>query len=299
VRTLRTIAELKAALAQPRRAARRIGLVPTMGAFHEGHLALMRRARSECDEVIVSLFVNPTQFNDGSDLAGYPRDEQRDAAIAAEERVDFLFAPSTAEMYPRGFATTVSVGGIADVLEGALRGRGHFDGVATVVTKLFTIVAPDVAFFGQKDVQQTLVIKQLVSDLNLPLEIEVCPTIREPDGLALSSRNLRLAPDERVRATGLSHSLAAAQALVAAGETDVATILETAHAELDDPLIETDYFQIVNPATLEPINSISGPALALVAARVGQVRLIDNQTLSTDPTSSRPPVAAGSNTRSD
>ncbi len=203
MRTLRTIAELKAALAQPRRAGRRIGLVPTMGAFHEGHLSLMRRARSECDEVIVSLFVNPTQFNEASDLAAYPRDEQRDAAIAAEQRVDYLFAPTAAEMYPHGFATTVNVGGIAEALEGAQRGRGHFDGVATVVTKLFTIVAPDVAYFGQKDAQQTLVIKRVVRDLNLPVEIEICPTVREPDGLALSSRNLRLTPNERIRALAL------------------------------------------------------------------------------------------------
>jgi len=299
MRTLRTIAEMKAALAQPRRAGRRIGLVPTMGAFHEGHLALMRRARSECDEVIVSLFVNPTQFDDGTDLAAYPRDEERDAAIAAEQRVDYLFAPSPTEMYPEGFATTVSVGGITDVLEGAHRGRGHFEGVATVVTKLFTIVTPDVAYFGQKDAQQTLVIKRLVRDLNLPVEIEICPTVREADGLALSSRNQRLAPDERASATALSRSLAVAQALVAAGETDVATVLAAAHAELEDPLIQTEYLHIVDPATLEPISSITGPALALVAARVGRVRLIDNQTLSIDPTSSRPPVAAGSNTRSD
>jgi pantoate--beta-alanine ligase len=171
--------------------------------------------------------------------------------------------------------------------------------VATVVTKLFMIVAPDVAYFGQKDAQQTLVIKRLVRDLNLPLEIEVCPTVREPDGLALSSRNLHLAPDERVSATALSRSLATAQAVVEAGETDVETILAAAQAELEDPLIQVEYFQIVNPATLEPISNVSGPALALVAARVGQVRLIDNQTLSMDPTSSRPPVAAGSNTRSD
>lgn len=299
MRTLRTIAELKAALAHPRRQGRRIGLVPTMGAFHNGHLALMRRARSECDEVVVSLFVNPTQFNERADLISYPRDEQRDAVIAAEQRVDYLFAPSAEEMYPQGFATTVSVGSIAEVLEGAHRGRGHFDGVATVVTKLFNIVAPDVAYFGQKDAQQTLIIKRLVRDLNLPLEVEVCPTVREPDGLALSSRNLRLSPDERERATALSRSLAAAQALVATGETDVPTLLAAARAELEDGGVQTEYFQIVNPATLEPMNSISGPALALVAARVGQVRLIDNQTLSTDPTSSRPSVAAGSSTRSD
>jgi pantoate--beta-alanine ligase len=298
MRTLRTIAELKAALAQPRREGRRIGLVPTMGAFHDGHLALMRRARSECDEVVVSLFVNPAQFNEESDLAAYPRDEQRDAVIASEQRVDYLFAPSVEEMYPQGFATTVSIGGIAEVLEGAHRGRGHFDGVATVVTKLFTVVAPDIAYFGQKDAQQTLIIKRLVRDLNLPLEIEVCPTVREPDGLAMSSRNQRLSADERQRAAALNRSLEAAQELVAAGETDVPTIVAAADAELERDSVQTEYFQIVNPATFEPINSISGPALALVAARVGQVRLIDSQTLSTDPTSSRPPVAAGSNTRS-
>ena len=298
MRTLRTIAEVKAALAQPRRAGRRIGLVPTMGAFHEGHLELMRRARSECDEVVVSLFVNPAQFNEGSDLAAYPRDEQRDAVTAAEQRVDYLFAPSAEEMYPQGFATTVSLGGIAEVLEGVHRGRGHFDGVATVVTKLFTIVAPDVAYFGQKDAQQTLIIRRLVRDLNLPVEIEVCPTVREQDGLAMSSRNRRLSDDERQRATALSRSLAAAQELVAAGETDVPTILAAADAELEQESVQTEYFQIVNPDTLEPINSISGPALALVAARIGQVRLIDSQTLSTDPTSSRPPLAAGSSTRS-
>lgn len=299
MRTLRTIAELKAALAQPRRAGRRIGLVPTMGAFHEGHLSLMRRARSECDEVVVSLFVNPTQFNERADLAAYPRDEERDAVIAAEQRVDYLFAPTAEEIYPRGFSTTVSVGGIAEVLEGAHRGRSHFEGVATVVTKLFTIVAPDVAYFGEKDVQQTLVVKRLVSDLNIPVEIEVCPTVREPDGLAMSSRNELLSADERRRATALSRSLQAAQALVAAGETDAPTILAAAHAELEQQSVHPEYLQIVNPATLEPINTIDGPALALVAARVGQVRLIDNQTLSTDRTSSRPPLAAGSNTRSD
>jgi pantoate--beta-alanine ligase len=298
MRTLRTIAELKAALTQPRRTGRRIGLVPTMGAFHDGHLALMRRARSECDEVVVSLFVNPTQFNEGSDLDAYPRDEERDALTAAEQRVDYLFAPSVEEIYPEGFATTISVGGIAEVLEGAHRGRGHFDGVATVVTKLFTIVAPDVAYFGEKDAQQTLIIKRLVRDLNLPVEIEVCPTVREQDGLAMSSRNLRLSADERQQATALSRSLAAAQDLVAAGETDVPTILAAADAELEQQAVQAEYFQIVNPSTLEPINSISGPALALVAARVGQVRLIDSQTLSTNPTSSRPPLAAGSNTRS-
>ena len=299
MRTLHTIAELKAALAQPRREGRRIGLVPTMGAFHDGHLSLMRRARGECDEVVVSLFVNPTQFNDGSDLAAYPRDEQRDAVLAAEQQVDYLFAPPVQEIYPHGFATTVSVSGVSELLEGAHRGRAHFDGVATVVTKLFTIVAPDVAYFGQKDVQQTRVIRRLVQDLNLPVQIEVCPTVREPDGLAMSSRNLRLTADERQRAGALSRALTLVQALVAAGETDTARILAAGQAELEQARVQTEYLQIVDPETLEPMTRVEGPALAVVAAWVGQIRLIDNKPLSTGPTSSRPPVAAGSNTRSE
>jgi pantoate--beta-alanine ligase len=298
MRTLRTVAELRAALTQPRREGRRIGLVPTMGALHEGHLSLMRRARSECDVVVVSLFVNPTQFNESSDLAAYPRDEAQDAVAAVDERVDYLFAPAADEIYPDGFATTVSISGITEVLEGVHRGREHFEGVATVVSKLFNIVAPDVAYFGQKDAQQTIVIRRLVSDLNMPVQVEICPTVREPDGLALSSRNAHLSPAERDRATALSQALATAQVLVAAGETDVSTIVAAADAELEDPQVRVEYFQIVNPETLEPITSMDGPALALVAAWVGQTRLIDNQLLSV-PTSSRPPVAAGSNTRSD
>ncbi|HWE58262.1 MAG TPA: pantoate--beta-alanine ligase [Solirubrobacteraceae bacterium] len=298
MRTLRTVAELKTALAQPRREGRRIGLVPTMGALHEGHLSLVRRARSECDVVVVSLFVNPAQFNQRSDLDEYPRNEPLDAVTAADEAVDYLFAPGVGEIYPDGFSTTVSISGITEVLEGVHRGREHFEGVATVVCKLFNIVAPDVAYFGQKDVQQTLVIKRLVRDLNIPVQIEVCPTIREPDGLALSSRNARLSPPERARALALHQALATAQVLVAAGETDVATLVAAAGSELADPQLRVDYFQIVNPETLVPIISVGGPALALVAAWVGETRLIDNQLLSV-PTSSRPPAAAGSITRSD
>lgn len=298
MRTLRTVAELKTALAQPRREGSRIGLVPTMGALHDGHLALIRRARSECDEVVVSLFVNPAQFNLDADLAAYPRDEARDAAIASEESVDYLFAPGVEEIYPKGFATTVSIRGITEVLEGVHRGREHFDGVATVVCKLLNIVAPDVAYFGQKDAQQTLVIRRLVRDLEMPVEIEICPTVREPDGLALSSRNARLRPAERARATALSHALATTQVLLAAGETDVATLVAAARSELADPLIRVDYFQIVDPDTLAPLHTLAGPALAVVAAWVGDTRLIDNQILSV-PTSSRPPVAAGSTTRRD
>ena len=298
MRTLRTVAELKTALAQPRREGRRIGLVPTMGALHDGHLSLVRRARSECDVVVVSLFVNPAQFNQRSDLDEYPRNEPLDAVTAADEAVDYLFAPGVGDIYPDGFSTTVSISGITELLEGVHRGREHFEGVATVVCKLFNIAAPDVAYFGQKDVQQTLVIKQLVRDLNIPVRIEVCPTIREPDGLALSSRNARLSRSERARATALHQALATAQVLVAAGETDVATLVAAAGSELADPQLRVDYFQIVNPETLVPMTSVSGPALALVAAWVGETRLIDNQLLSV-PTSSRPPAAAGSITRSD
>ncbi len=298
MRILRTVAELRTALTQPRREGRRIGLVPTMGALHEGHLSLMRRARSECDEVVVSLFVNPTQFNQASDLDAYPRDEDRDAVIASEEGADYLFAPTAGEIYPDGFATSVSVAGITEVLEGVHRGREHFDGVATVVCKLFNIVAPDVAYFGQKDAQQTLVIKRLVRDLNISVQIEICPTVREADGLALSSRNARLSGAERRRAAALHQALATVQVLVAAGETDVATLVAAAHSELTDPQLRLEYFQIVNPETLQPITSVGGPALALVAAWVGETRLIDNQLLSI-PTSSRPPAAAGSTTRSD
>ncbi|MDE3134161.1 MAG: pantoate--beta-alanine ligase [Acidobacteriota bacterium] len=279
MRTLRTITELRTALAQPRRTGHRIGLVPTMGALHDGHRSLIRHARGECDEVVVSLFLNPTQFGEGTDLRSYPRDEARDAAIAAEEGAGYLFAPSVGEIYPDGFATTVSITGITDVLEGAHRGREHFDGVATVVCKLFNIVAPDVAYFGQKDAQQTLVIKRLVRDLNLPVEIEVCPTVREPDGLAMSSRNVLLSAAERTRAAALSHALATVQVLVAAGETDVRTLLAAAGAELSDPQLKVDYFQIVNRETLATMASVRGPALALIAAWVGNTRLIDNQIL--------------------
>ncbi|MGZ4174473.1 MAG: pantoate--beta-alanine ligase, partial [Solirubrobacteraceae bacterium] len=197
MRTVRTVAELRAALAGPRRAGHSIGLVPTMGAFHEGHLSLMRRARRDCDEVVVSLFVNPTQFDDPGDLSAYPREETRDAALAEDAGVDYLFAPAALEVYPPGFATTVSVGDVTEVLEGAHRGRGHFDGVATVVTKLFNMVAPDIAYFGQKDAQQAVVIRRLVRDLDMPVRIEICPTVREPDGLAMSSRNEHLAGGER------------------------------------------------------------------------------------------------------
>ena len=227
-----TVAELRAALRAPKRAGQTIGLVPTMGAFHEGHLSLMRRARAHCDVVVVSLFVNPAQFNDPADLAVYPRDAERDADLAAEIGVDHLFAPAVDEVYPRGFATTVSVAGLTETLEGEHRGRAHFDGVTTVVTKLFNMVGPDVAYFGQKDAQQARVIRRLVRDLDIPVRIEVCPTIREPDGLALSSRNAHLSESERARATALHRALDAVRRAVTAGERDPAAARARGLAEL-------------------------------------------------------------------
>jgi pantoate--beta-alanine ligase len=277
--TLRTIAELRTALAHARRDGQTIGLVPTMGAFHEGHLSLMRRARAQCDITVVSLFVDPAQFNDADDLDGYPRDERRDAGLAEAEGIDYLFAPPVSEIYPPGFATTVSVAGITERLEGAHRGRAHFDAVATVVTKLFNIVAPNVAYFGQKDAQQARVIEQLVRDLDIPVRIEVCPIIREPDGLAMSSRNVRLAPDERSRAAALHQALRAAAEAVAAGERDPATARARALAELSAANVDPDYFELVSPETFAPVAQINGETLALVAAHVGSTRLIDNQTL--------------------
>jgi pantoate--beta-alanine ligase len=250
-----------------------------MGAFHEGHLSLMRRAREQCDQVVVSLFVNPAQFNEQADLDGYPRDERRDAALAARLGVDLLFAPPAEQVYPPGFATTVSVTGVTESLEGAHRGRGHFDGVATVVTKLFNIVTPDVAYFGQKDAQQVAVIRQLVRDLDLPVRIEACPTMREPDGLALSSRNVRLSDTERVRATALHRALVAARESAAAGERDAAALKATAIVTLTSVGIEPEYFELVSADTLAPVRRIEGEVLALVAARVGATRLIDNETL--------------------
>jgi len=280
MKTLRSIAELRAALNGPRRAGRSIGLVATMGALHDGHLSLIRHARALCDEVVVSLFVNPAQFDDGGDLAAYPRDEARDAALAAEAGADILFAPPPAEVYPPGFATTVSVGEVSALLEGAHRGGTHFAGVATVVTKLLNMAQPDIAFFGQKDAQQVAVIRRLVRDLDIPVRIEVGDTIRESDGLALSSRNVRLRADERRRALALRRGLDAVRACHAAGERDatiLAAIGRAAMAELD---VEPEYLQLVFPDTFAPVATVGEqPVLVAVAARVGDVRLIDNDIL--------------------
>ena len=277
MRTIRTVAELREALAPHRKAGRSIGLVPTMGAFHEGHLALMRRAREDTAVVVVSLFVNPTQFRPGEDLAAYPRDEAADAAHAEAIGVDVLFAPPAEEVYPPGFSTEVRVGDVTEPLEGATRGAEHFHGVTTVVTKLFNMVAPDVAYFGQKDAQQVAVIQQLVRDLDIPVRIEVCPTVREPDGLAMSSRNRYLEPAHRRRAVGLSRALRAAEDAARGGERDAAAIVSAARAVLVESGIEPEYLELVSTETLAPVDRVGdADVLVAVAARVGPARLIDN-----------------------
>jgi len=277
MKVIRTIAELRTELVEPRRAGRQIGLVPTMGAFHDGHLSLIRRARVACDVVVVSLFVNPSQFNDAGDLEAYPRDPERDAALVAELGVDYLFAPAVDEVYPPGFATTVSVAGVTDTLEGLHRGRAHFDAVATVVTKLFNIASPDVAYFGQKDAQQALLVRRLVRDLDMPVAIEVCPTVRETDGLAMSSRNAHLSPDDRTRAVALHRALAAIQKAVSIGERDPDVARAQALAELRAAGIDPDYVELVSADTLTVVDRIEGDVLAVIAAHVGTTRLIDNE----------------------
>lgn len=283
MRTLRTVPELRATLAESRLDRRSIGLVPTMGSLHEGHASLIRRARERCDVVVVSLFVNPAQFDEAADLAAYPRDDAGDEATAARAGADILFAPPVEVVYPPGFATTVTVAGVSEPLEGMSRGRRHFDGVATVVTKLLNMVGPDVAFFGQKDAQQVLVVRSLVRDLDLPVEIEVCPTVREPDGLALSSRNVLLDSDERDRALALSRALRGAEAAVTAGERDPIRVRQAALALLDDAGVEPEYLELVAAENLAPVSVIDRPVLLAVAARIGDVRLIDNVILSGAP----------------
>jgi pantoate--beta-alanine ligase len=276
MKTIRTIAALREELAPAPRPA---GLVPTMGYFHDGHLALMRAARADNRTVVVSLFVNPTQFRPGEDLESYPRDEQRDARLAAAEGVDVLFAPSVDEMYPAGFDTTVAVGALASVMEGAARGAAHFHGVTTVVTKLLNIVAPDAAYFGQKDAQQVRVIRKLVRDLDIPVRIAEIPTVRDPDGLALSSRNVYLSAAEREQALALSRALAAAQRVVAGGERGRDAVLAAARAELAGAEVEPEYLELRSAEDLSPAARVNGRTLLAVAARIGRARLIDNAIL--------------------
>jgi pantoate--beta-alanine ligase len=261
MRTIRTVPELRAHLAQVRGT---VGLVPTMGAFHAGHESLIEAARAGSDHVVVSLFVNPAQFNDPRDLEAYPRDERQDAEIAEALGADVLFAPAPDEVYPPGFSTSVTVNGLSDVLEGAHRGPGHFAGVCTVVAKLFNMVRPDVAYFGQKDAQQVAVLRRMAADLDFPLRIEVRPTVREPDGLALSSRNVRLSPGERAKAVALSQAL----------DATAAHGLEAGCAVLAEYGVDPDYLAIVDPDSFDA--PAGDTALAVVAATIGSTRLIDN-----------------------
>jgi pantoate--beta-alanine ligase len=278
VAVLRTKAELRAAVAAAKRAGETVGLVPTMGYLHEGHLSLIRAARAECDLVVMSLFVNPTQFGPGEDLDRYPRDEERDLRLAAEAGADIVFAPGTEEVYAADASTAVEVTGpLTGVLDGDPERRGpeHFRGVTTVVAKLFNIADPDVAYFGQKDAQQAVVIRRMARDLDFPVRIQVLPTVREPDGLAMSSRNAYLEPADRERATALSRALDTAER--GARQRSLAEGLDAARAELAAAAIEPEYLEARDAETLEPVTELGArPVLVAVAARVGAARLIDN-----------------------
>ena len=270
-------AETRAAVEAAKRAGETVGFVPTMGALHAGHLSLVEASLAACDRTVVSIFVNPTQFGPGEDLTRYPRELEKDWQLLEKLGCWLVFAPSTEEMYPEGSETLIDVGSVAKTLEGAARPT-HFAGVATVVLKLFQIVPADRAFFGQKDYQQTLVIKQLVHDLSVPIQITICPTVREPDGLAMSSRNAYLSDQQRQQALSLSKALQLAERFVAEGVTDVAeleTRLTTHFAEYPD--VEVDYLAFVEAGTVRPVQTVDGPTVLAVAARVGDTRLIDNQ----------------------
>ena len=282
---IRTREALRAALA---RAPRPLGLVPTMGWLHDGHRALMRRAREENASVVVTIFVNPRQFGDPADLAQYPRNEARDVAICEAEGVDLVFAPPVDEVYLPGFDTTVAVGAIAGPLEGAAR-PGHFDGVATVVAILFGLVRAERAYFGQKDAQQVAVIRRMALDLAIPTEVVACPTIREPDGLAMSSRNVHLAPAERTAAPVLWRALVAGREVWKGGERSGDAVRSRMREVIGaEPLAAVDYVSCADAATLAEVDRIEGPALLSVAVRLGSTRLIDNEPLGSLPPLSRP-----------
>jgi pantoate--beta-alanine ligase len=272
----RTPAEMQAFARHARRAGKTLGFVPTMGAFHAGHLSLMQRAASENDVGVVSLFVNPTQFNEAADLAAYPRDEAADARLAAGADIHAMYAPDASAMYPPGFATTISVRGVSEVLEGATRGAGHFQGVATVVAKLLNAVPCDRVYLGQKDAQQVAVLRRMIRDLDFDVEVVVCPTVRESDGLAMSSRNARLAGTDRSRALALRHGLNAAAGAIDRGERNVERVRMAGVQAMRDDGVEPEYFAIVDSGSLAPLSHLHGEVLIAVAARVGPVRLIDN-----------------------
>ncbi|MBA2315066.1 MAG: pantoate--beta-alanine ligase [Chloroflexi bacterium] len=277
-RVVRTRAELREALASARRP---VGLVPTMGWLHDGHRALMRRARSENGTTVATIFVNPRQFNLATDFTRYPRNEARDVAVCEAEGIDLVWAPPVEEVYPPGFDTTVSVGAIARPLEGAAR-PGHFDGVATVVSILFSLVGADRAYFGQKDAQQVMVIRQMARDLAIGTQVIACPTVREPDGLALSSRNVHLGPDQRVAAAALHRALMAARSAWEDGERSADRLRDIMWETLTaEPLAAPEYVSVADGVTLRELDRVEGPALLSLAVRFGETRLIDNEPLGT------------------
>ncbi len=278
---LETIEQMRSACQAAKRGGKRLGFVPTMGALHEGHLSLVRAAKARCDVVAASIFVNPTQFGPHEDFSKYPRSFERDRGLLENEGVELLFAPSVEEMYPGGAVTFVAVEGLSERLCGKSR-PGHFRGVTTVVSKLFHIMQPDLAFFGQKDAAQVAIIRRMVRDLNLGVEIVACPIGRETDGLAMSSRNAYLSPQERKTALALSRSLAQVKRLFEQGERCTAKLGAAGKQVFaEEPSVRLDYLEIVNPETLEPVEHISDPALVGVAAFVGSTRLIDNVVLTT------------------
>jgi pantoate--beta-alanine ligase len=274
-----TIDEMRAACRELRGKRGRLGFIPTMGALHEGHLSLVRAAKALCDVVAASIFVNPKQFGPNEDFGTYPRAFERDRSLLENEGVELLFAPPVEEMYPPGAVTWMTVEELSDKLDGRSR-PGHFRGVTTVVSKLFHIVEPDAAFFGQKDAAQVAIIRRMVRDLNFPVEIVVCPIVREPDGLAMSSRNAYLDSQQRKRALVLHRTLMRVKKIADDGERNAAKLLATAREELaSEPLVRLDYLEIVNPDSLVAVENISEGALMVLAAFVGTTRLIDNAVL--------------------
>lgn len=283
MRLVRSIAELREALSELRVSVSppsTVGFVPTMGALHEGHLSLVSAARAEHQTVVLSIFVNPKQFEDGGDFSSYPRDEARDLELARAADVDVVFIPEAAEMYPQGFATTVHIDRrLTAVLEGEVRGPEHFDGMATVVSKLLIAVQPDAAYFGAKDYQQLVVVRRFVDDLGLPVRIVGCPTLREADGLALSSRNVRLSPDERRSAAAVPAALAALSSAVAQGEQDVDVLHALGHRMLENAGLRIEYLAFVHPDTLQAMTSVNGECVCAIAVATESTRLIDNELL--------------------
>ncbi|MDZ4659125.1 MAG: pantoate--beta-alanine ligase [Bythopirellula sp.] len=279
MRVVTTIDEVRQAVIAAQRAGETVGFVPTMGALHAGHLSLVDAAQAECDRTVVSIFVNPTQFGPGEDQERYPRTLEKDCELLAQHGCWIVFAPPAEEVYPAGHETFVEVGPVAEPLEGKIR-PGHFRGVATVVLKLFQMVPADRAYFGRKDYQQSLVVERMIADFNLPIELVVCPTVREADGLALSSRNAYLNPPERQQAASLWKSLQLADSLHQQGESDVAQIIAQMLACLFAAgITQIDYIAFLTPGTVEPVTNITGPTVLALAARVGQARLIDNHTI--------------------